>query len=580
MTKSAYIQRYYPLRQFVGFMVLCLFLGCIPSLQIVIESRLIDSAIPGMESYGLSPFMRYLGMDALLLLCMSLGGALLQRNSDLHALIVGKKLDSQRLEKAGKVSFQTTETQVFHELLEKAGKAPELDLAFYNGVREELTGFVKIGTSLAVLFAIDVWAAALIILLLVLGVLVNTGTVKRSGGFWEGYIQNMRRANYFSSLLLHREYAAERKIFDYTEEVGRRYREEFTHAVGQNKKLGRRRFSAELVTTCFSAFYSVAAILLLMRPLMNGAISLGTFIAAFSAVNKLKSVGSQTYSSIFTAENSFSQMSGFFSFLQLEEECESPVGEPVCLPAQIEFRDVTFTYPGAEAPVLEHVSFTLIPGVHYALVGENGCGKTTLVKLLLGLYQPTGGAVYVGGRNLSGMGREERRGLFSVMFQDFYRYPISVRENVSLSSGEAIETDRIKSVLSRLGVGASFLGEEGGLDRSLRLLKKGGLDLSGGEWQKIVAARCILAGAPMAVLDEPNAALDPVSEEVLFGIYKEMLREKTTLFISHRLGVVKSADQILVLKDRRLLAMGSHESLMGDCAYYRELYEAQRGLYL
>ena len=579
MTKSAYIRSAYPGGQFAGFIILCLFLGCIPALQIVTESSLIDSAILGMESGALPQFVRYLSIYTLLLLCNLLGGAFLQRNCELHALAAGRKFDRLRLEKARKISFQITETREFHELLEKAGKAPELDSAFYNALREGLTGIVKITTSLAVLAMIDIRTTVLVIVLLLAGIAINTGTAKKSGSFWEKYIQNMRRANYLSSLLLHREYAAERKIFDYKDEIGRRYREEFSLAEKQNGKLGKKRFYIEFITTCFSALYNVAAILLLLRPLNNGAISLGTFIAAFSAVNQLKNISSQVYASVFTMSASFSQMSGFFSFLHLEEERESRTEGAVSMPAQIEFKGVSFTYPNAEEPVLDNVSFTLIPGAHYALVGENGCGKTTLVKLLLGLYRPTAGVILVGGKNLQNMSREEKISLFSVMFQDFYRYPISVRENISLSSPDPIDADRMKSVLSMLGVRAPFLLEEGGLDRNLRLLKKGGIDLSGGEWQKIVAARCILAGAPIAVLDEPNAALDPVSEEVLFRAYKELLGRKTTLFISHRLGVVKSADRILVLHNKRLLAMDSHENLMQSCMYYRDLYETQRRLY-
>lgn len=578
MTKSAYIRRYYSKRQLVEFIILCLLLGCIPSLQIMVESCLIDSAILGIESNALSQFVRYLSIYLLLLVCSSFGESLLQRNSELHSLAVGKKFDTERLEKSQKVSFQTMETQEFHELFEKAGKAPELDSSFYNALKDELTGFVKIITSLIVLLRIDVWTSILVVLLL-LGIAINAGTAKNSNGFWENYIRNMRRTNYLSSLLLHREYAVERKIFNYSDEIGRRYKEEFSLAVKQNAKLGRKRFSVELITTGFSAFYSVAAILLLLRPLSGGAISIGTFIAAFSAVGKLKSVSSQVYASIFTKDSSFSQMSGFFSFLLLDEEHECPTKGAICLPAEIEFRSVSYSYPNAEAPVLEDVSFTLHPGMHYAIVGENGCGKTTLVKLLLGLYQPTAGSIFVGGKDLQSMSRKEKQGLFSVMFQDFYRYPISVRENISLSSSEEIETDRMRSILSALGIKAPFLMEEDGLDRSLRLLKEGGIDLSGGEWQKVVAARCVLASAPIAVLDEPNAALDPVSEEVLFHVYKEMLDKKTTLFISHRLGVVKSADKILVLHNKRLSAMGSHEKLMQTCVYYRDLFETQRRLY-
>jgi ATP-binding cassette subfamily B protein len=488
-------------------------------------------------------------------------------------------MDSQRLEKGNKVPFPVTETQEFHELLEQAGKAPELDHACYKSMQQILVGCVKMVTTLIVLVRVDVETGILLILFLLAGVWINSNAAKKTDGFWSEYMKNMRRANYLSSLLLYREYSLERKLFDYDREIEDRYEHDFSGAVAENRKLGKSRLRAETVVTMFSAVYSMAAILLLVCPLQSGQISPGMFCAAFSAANQLRNVGSQIYDGVFTYLSSFRQLSGFFSFIQLEEETPCPLEGDVDFTAGIEFSHVSFIYPGSNVSVLNDVSFILHPGEHYALVGENGCGKTTLVKLLLGLYQPTQGRILVGGKEIGSMSGREKQGLFSVMFQDFYRYPISVRENISLSSKEVPKDEQMRSILDTLGLKTPAICEEQGLDRSLMHLKSGGIDLSGGEWQKITAARCMMSSSPIAILDEPNAALDPMSEANFYQVCKELLANKTTLFISHRLGAVKQSDQILVLQGGQLIAMGSHEFLMENCGYYANLFETQRGLY-
>ena len=333
------------------------------------------------------------------------------------------------------------------------------------------------------------------------------------------------------------------------------------------------------MVTIFSVVYSTATFFILLHPLYVGHITLGAFIAAFTAANKLRGVSNQIYDAVFTLSSSFKQMSGFFTFLGLEETANTVSDQTVDLSAGIEFQNVSFTYPNADTPVLENISFTLHPGKHYALVGENGCGKTTLVKLLLGLYRATQGTIRVGGKDIQSMADGEKHRIFSVMFQDFYRYPLSVRENVSLSSEFSPSDKTIHSMLNTLGVRNPVVCTDGGLDTNLLHLKNGGVNLSGGEWQKVTAARCILSGAPITILDEPNAALDPLSEEVFYRTCAEMLTEKTTLFISHRLGSVKQADEIMVLCDKKLIAMAHHEALMGTCEYYANLFETQRGLY-
>lgn len=466
------------------------------------------------------------------MLVNSLLATILQFGLDRHNIAVGKKLDAERLGKVNKVSFPITETQAFHELYGRAEKVADLDSTFYAALQTVTKCGVQITTSFIVLFAIDKRTAVVVFILLLLGIVINQNAGRNTNNFWGEYIQNMRHANYLSSLLLHREYAAERKIFHYNQEIERRYQKDSAIAMEKNSLLGKKRPFSECATTIFAAAYSITTILLLISPLGNGRISLGSFIAAFTAITSLRNVGNQLYGAVFDASSSFTQMSAFFSFLQLDEEENHPSEKQADLSKGIEFQNVSFTYPGTSTPVLENISFTWQTGMHYALVGENGCGK---VKLLLGLYKPTEGCILVGGKDVSEMSREEKRQLFSAVFQDFYRYPLSVRENVSLGSPKLQESGEINCALHSLNFDAPCFSQEKGIDVNLNLLKQESVDLSGGEWQKLTVARSILSSAPIVVLDEPNAALDPMSEMAFYRVYEETLGRKTTLFISHRL---------------------------------------------
>lgn len=574
-----YIHRYYSLGLFFMLLLSCVVMGCIPAMQIGIERALIDSAVQGFERGALRTFIACLVQFIALMLANSILKVVVQYGTSRHNLAVCNRLDSQRIEKCRRVSFPVLEFREFHELYGQAEKAGENDSAFFAALQTVFRCAVQVVASFVVLASIDIRTAIVVYAMLAFSIVLNRNASKHSGNIWSGYIQNMRHANYLASLLLHREYATERKVFDYNHEIEARYSEDCTCAIQKNGRLGRRRFVSELWTTVFSVLYSITAILLLSSSVKDGKVSVGSFIAAFTAIGSLRSVANQLYSGVFDISDSFGKMSGFFSFMELEEDEGVQSDEEIDFEKGIEFQHVTFAYPGAVEPVLQDVSFTLNPGMHYALVGENGCGKTTLVKLLLGLYRPTEGRVLVGGKDVSRFSTDERIRLFSVMFQDFYRYPLSIRENVSLGSEEIQGTEAILNVLDALGFESPIRFKEDGIDTNLGLLKHGSSNLSGGEWQKLAVARSILSPSRIVVLDEPNAALDPVSELAFYKVYEEVFASRTTLFISHRLGAVKTSDRILVIKDKHLVAMDSHDRLMENCEYYRQLFETQRGLY-
>lgn len=579
MYKCSYIRKYYS----IEFSLVCLFggilVGSLPALQMLVEKRLIDTAIIGRFSENGILFIKYLFLFIVLITASAFLTILIQHKTEQNCLNVGRILDQERIEKANKIPFVVTETQEFRELFERAEKVADLDKVFCKALQTGLSSFVQIVLSFFVLLSIDIKTACVLFVLLFFGTVIYKKSAFKADSIWNEYIHNMRHATYLSSILLNREYSAERKVFDYNCELENRFQNEFSAAVKKNCHLGMKRLVSESETTVLSVLYIILTVLLMAPQLYHGQISLGAFIVVFSAASRLQGLGGQFYNSIFDISSSFAQMNGFFEFLNMQESVMPEVEEHIDWTKGIVFQDVSFTYPGASSPVLENVSFTLEAGGHYALVGENGCGKTTMVKLLLGLYRPTKGAIYIGGVNLNDVHEEERKKVFSAVFQDYYRYPLSIKENVSLGSKDVLDEYKIREVLCSLDLTIPALSKEDGLDTDLRMLKEESVDISGGEWQKLTIARSLLSPVPVVVLDEPNAALDPSSEETLYKVYEEMLKSKMTLFISHRLGVVKEADRILVLHNKHLIAMDAHDRLMDGCEYYKKLYNSQRGLY-
>ncbi len=575
MKLRTYIRQYFSPGEWALTLTIAAVVGALPAVTIRLRGDLIDGASAGADS-GFFPRLALFGALSLLgMVC----GAVLTRLRERHRIRQAARLDALRLEKAAKVAFPITETERFHALWQKSASASELDSRLFTASGELARLSVRLALSLLVLWTVDVWTAIGITLLLTVGVLLNRKLAQKTEGFWAKYIENMRRTNYFSSLLMQREYAAERKLFFFDDEIDRRYRESFDQAKRENARLGRGRFQIETLMQLLFAFYSVAVVLLLLRPLTSGRITIGLFTSAFYAAEGLVQSCKQICAAVFELEGAARQMSGFADFLALEEESAEEASGEACGAEGIEFRDVTFTYPGAAKPVLEHVSFRLEPGRHYALVGENGCGKSTLVKLLAGLYAPDSGQVLAGGKPVRSLTLPERRSVFSVVFQDFYRYPLTLRENVSLCMDEPASDGVLDEVFGQIDFRPMAATREAGYDSDLMPLYKTGAGLSGGEWQKLAVARCVLSPASVAVLDEPNAALDPVAEAAVYQAYRRLLAQRTTLFISHRLGSVRMSDEILVLKDGALIAKAPHGELMTDCSYYAELFNTQKGLY-
>ncbi|MBP6705380.1 MAG: ABC transporter ATP-binding protein [Vicinamibacteria bacterium] len=286
----------------------------------------------------------------------------------------------------------------------------------------------------------------------------------------------------------------------------------------------------------------------------------------------------------------FSQMAGqalylddLFSFFEMTPEIVSPPNpRPIPNPLRegVRFEDVGFRYPGAERFAVRHLSFTLRAGEVLALVGENGAGKTTLVKLLARLYDPDEGRIMLDGHDLKEYDLKELRSNVGVIFQDFVRYHLTAAENIAVGRIEArADRARIEAAATAAMADEVIRRLPNGYDQIIGKRFRTGVDLSGGEWQKIAIARAYMRGAQLLILDEPTAALDARSEFEVFKRFKELSEGRTAVLISHRFSSVRMADRILVLEGGELEASGTHVELLAAGGRYAELFELQAAGY-
>ena len=319
-----------------------------------------------------------------------------------------------------------------------------------------------------------------------------------------------------------------------------------------------------------------AILAVLVSLLIQGRISIGSFSAILAATLEMFAMMTEVLDNrLGELSAGLGQIRKYFRFLDLPEQEYGEVH--IDDQKDIVFEGVSFTYPGAERSALAGISLRIAAGETLAIVGENGSGKTTLAKLILGLYRPNTGRIVVGDVPLRELASGSAYKNASCVFQDFQRYQLSLRDNVAISDLAKLSASsdaEIQDALAAAGFRADDQQMTQGLD-TLISKEFGGTDLSRGEWQRLSIARAYYRSHQLIVLDEPTAAIDPFEEDRIYRDFMELKRNHTAVIITHRLGAVRLADRVLVLREGRIAGIGTHERLLDESPYYRRLWTAQ-----
>lgn len=328
----------------------------------------------------------------------------------------------------------------------------------------------------------------------------------------------------------------------------------------------------------FGAFIYTQAVNL--SAVIKGTLGVGQFALFFQQTQNLM-LGVEgildNYSSI-NMRNKY--LEKYFDFMNLEKIIHTPL-KPLPLPAEplppfIEFKNVSFRYPNTKRYVLKNFNLTINPGEKVAFVGENGAGKTTIIKLLLRFYDVTEGEVLINGINIKDLNLDKWYSLIGALFQDFIKYQFTFKENIYYGNRqENNNLELLKSAIKQSGADGFVSDLPNKFDQVVGKMFEGGIDLSGGQWQKLALARAFFKNAPVLILDEPTSAIDAKAEYEIFERVQKLQKDKTVIIISHRFSTVRNADRILVLNDGKIVEEGNHAELMKLSGLYAELFEIQ-----
>lgn len=322
------------------------------------------------------------------------------------------------------------------------------------------------------------------------------------------------------------------------------------------------------------SIWVISILYMVYKNIMDAYINIGLFVAVITSIDQILSLSENiSYDFSFISQNILN-LEHFEKFMSQKEE-DDKVSQSKIDPSFIEFRNVSFTYPNTKDKVLDNISFKIDMDKTLALVGKNGSGKSTIIKLILKLYKADSGEILIGNRNIDDISRSQLQDLFSAVFQDFSKYEITVRENVALSDISKIDDDiKIKHCLD------SFkLSELSNLDQNLGKIREDGIDLSFGQWQKLALARAIFKKAPFTIFDEPTSSLDPISENKMYENLHILSSTHGSVFVSHRLASCKMCDEIILIDDGKVKEYGSHKDLIYQNGLYKKMYEEQSSWY-
>ena len=566
----------------IGLMLIAAFL---PAAQAWVGKLIIDAILNavrlGMEpSAGLRYVMPNLILEFALVLIGSLSGQVRNLSDRILQSQLTNHVNNLIIKKAISLDLQFFEDPVFYDSLQNARRqADSSALSIVNSSLQMTQQVITLASLVILLLRFSPWLAVVVFLSAIPSFLSQSQYAERAFRAVTRRAPESRLLNYLEMLLTGVESIKEIKLFGLGEPLRKRYQTLFTQFYLEDRAIAVRRTFAGLGWGLLSnlAYYGSYAWIVLRT--VTALITLGDMTMFLSIIRQSQSSIRSLLDSLNRLYESNLYLDNLLTYLKMEPVLVAPVNglaAPVPVRLGIEFRHVSFRYPGSDVMVLRDINLHIHPGERIALVGLNGSGKTTLIKLLTRLYDPTLGQVLLDGVDLREYDLASLHQLFGVIFQDFVHYQFTVRENIGFGQVDAADDlDRIKDAAERGGASAVIEAMPQGLDTMLGRRWEKGLELSGGQWQKIALARAFMREAEILVLDEPTSALDAEAEYEVFQRFGELVEGRIAVLISHRFSTVRMADRIMVLSEGRIIEVGSHNDLIKLNGAYARLFNLQ-----
>ena len=564
----------------------------VPVMTFWVGKLILDSVIAAKAAQGsLSQVWRYLVLE----LAIVLTGEILARASSLIESLLGdlfsNAMSVQLMEHAAKLDLAQFEDPEFYDHLERARRQTVGRIALLSLLLSMSQDALTLLTLAGALIAYNPWLLLLLAVAVIPSFLGETHFASLGYSLLFRWTPERRQLDYLRYVGASDKTAKEVQMFGLAPWLTERYRDLSQKFYEENRSLSiRRGVVSALLSILGTVGYYSAYVVILIRA-VKGDITIGTLTFLAASFGRGRDVIQNILLSASNVAEQALYLRDLFVFLEMRPTIESPPNARL-VPAKIQsgfvFENVGFRYPGSERWAIRNVDLDLRPGERVALVGENGAGKTTITKLLARLYDPTEGRITLEGVDLKEYDLASLRHAIGVIFQDFVRYDMRFDENIGVGEIDSVRADLDKNngtpqaitAAAENSLAASLLPRfSKGYQQMLGRRFEDGVDLSGGEWQKIALARAYIRDAQVLILDEPTAALDARAEYEVFLRFSELVAGRMAILISHRFSTVRMADRIIVLRHGKVEEQGSHEELLAKGGLYKELFTMQAAGY-
>ena len=559
----------------------CRLVAALLPVAILWVGKLIFDAIIQITTHGekdYSTLWHYVAIEFILVVLSDLVGRAISLTDGILGDQYNINSSIKIIKKTNEIDISLLENSEFYDKLDRARTQTAGRVDLMSNVLGQAQTTISIFSLVIGLIYFEPYLIVLLVLSIFPSFINEVRFSQQQYSLARSWTSERRELDYLRFIGANDKTAKEIKLFGLTSFLVERFETLATRYFKLNKSLVVKRSSYGFLFNVLGSISYYAAYVFIIYRVLSGGITLGELTFLSGSFNRLMSSLRDFFSKFTRISESSLYLKDYFDFLDIRSEYknEKEVPLPEKIKTGFEFKNVYFAYPESDNQIVKDISFVIKAGEKIAFVGQNGAGKTTLTKLLLRFYEPTSGEILLDGININRYNKANYQEYFGVLFQDFFKYEFSVKENIAIGKIDEInDSERIQKA-AELSLADEVVSElKYGYEQQLGKRFAKGQELSGGQWQKIALARAYMKNAEVMILDEPTSALDAKAESEVFERFIGLIKDKTSVIISHRFSTVRQADRILVLQEGKILESGTHNELMENNKLYAQLFTLQ-----